>query len=399
MLLRHVVIATLAAAFVASCDKTPERVPPKDAAALVNAVVETVVMPDAEDAADDPAIWVHPSTPERSLIVGTNKQRGLVVYRLDGTEVSKRDDGRMNNVDLRQNVTIGAFKGDLVAATNRTTKSISMYQFDGEAGTLTPVLSFPTGFNDPYGLCMFHSAKTGDVYIFANNSDDGMVAQWQITAGSAGLEAEQVRSFAVGSQAEGCATDDANGLLFIAEEDVGLYAYWADPDIANANSNGRTVIDTVAQGHLMADAEGVAVYMGASNDAGYVIVSSQGSYSYNVYDRVAPYAFRGTFQIAPTSEQVGIDGVEETDGIDVSSASLGGAFGEGLFVAQDGFNYDGIQGEGQRAHQNFKLVPWSAIRTGLKLPETAQAAGETMPAEAVPAPAETAPQSTPAAPI
>ena len=389
MLLRHVVIATLAAAFVASCDKKPERVAPKDAAAMVNAVVETAVMPDAEDAADDPAIWVHPSMPERSLIIGTNKQRGLVVYRLDGTEASKRDDGRINNVDLRQNVIIGEFKGDLVAATNRTTKSISLYQFDGEAGSLTPVLSFPTGFADPYGLCMYHSAKTGDVYVFANNADDGMVAQWQITASGAGLEAEQIRSFAVGSQAEGCATDDENGLLFIAEEDVGLYAYWADPEISKANSNGRTVIDTVAQGHLTADAEGVALYKGASNDAGYVIVSSQGSYSYNVYDRVAPYAFRGTFQIAPTSEQIGIDGVEETDGIDVSSASMGGAFGEGLFVAQDGFNYDGILDAGRRGHQNFKLVPWSVIREGLKLPEATQSPMEVAPAET--APAETVP--------
>ena len=140
---------------------------------------------------------------------------------------------------------------------------------------------------------------------------------------------------------------------------------------------------------MTADAEGVALYKGASNDAGYVIVSSQGSYSYNVYDRVAPYAFRGTFQIAPTSEQIGIDGVEETDGIDVSSASMGGAFGEGLFVAQDGFNYDGILDAGRRGHQNFKLVPWSVIREGLKLPEATQSPMEVAPAEA--APAETVP--------
>lgn len=383
MLLRHVVIATLAAAFVASCDKKPERVAPKDAAAMVHAAVETAMMPDAEDAADDPAIWVHPSNPERSLVIGTNKQRGLVVYRLDGTEASKRDDGRMNNVDLRQNVTVGEFKGDLVAATNRTTKSISLYQLDGEAGTLTPVLSFPTGFADPYGLCMYRNAETGDLYVFANNSDDGRVAQWQITAGPAGLEAEQVRSFAVGSQAEGCVADDENGALFVAEEDVGLYAYWADPEAAKANNNARLIIDTVATGHLTADAEGVALYRGESDVTGYLIVSSQGSYSYNVYDRVAPHAFRGTFQIAPTAEQIGIDGVEETDGIDVSSASLGGAFGEGLFVAQDGFNYDGVQETGRRAHQNFKLVPWSAIREGLKLPEPVPA--DAAPTEAVPA--------------
>lgn len=373
MLLRNVAMVTLAVGLVSACgDKQPERVPPKDAAAQVNAVAETAVMPDADDAADDPAIWVHPTTPERSLVIGTNKQRGLVVYRLDGTEVSKRDDGRLNNVDLRQNVTIGDFKGDLVAATNRTNKSVSLYSFDGEAGALTPVLTFPTGFQDPYGLCMYRSGATGDLYIFANSADDGMMGQWQITASGATLEAEQVRNFAVGSQAEGCAADDENGVLFVAEEDVGLYGYWAEPDAAKEHNNARMVIDTTTTGHLTADAEGVAIYRGP-NGTGYVIVSSQGSYSYNVYDRASPFAFRGAFQIAPTPEQAGIDGVEETDGIDVTSASLGGPYGEGLFVAQDGFNYDGITETRTRAHQNFKLVPWSAIRAGLKLPDaTAQ---------------------------
>jgi len=105
-----------------------------------------------------------------------------------------------------------------------------------------------------------------------------------------------------------------------------------------------------------------------ADGGGYVIVSSQGSNSYNVYDRIGPHAFRGAFQIGPTSEQVGIDGVEETDGIDVTATPLGSAYAEGLFVAQDGFNYNGAQ-EDRRANQNFKLVPWQRIREALALPE------------------------------
>ncbi len=373
MLNRNTVFVMLTAAVVASCDAKPERVPSKDPAATVTPAVETAVMPDADDAADDPAIWVHPTNPAQSLVIGTNKQRGLVVYRLDGSEASKRDDGRMNNVDLRQNVKIGAFAGDLVASTNRDKKSIDVYGFDGASALLSPLLSIPTGFNDPYGLCLYRSAKSGDLYVIANNSDDGMVGQWRMTANGTALDAEQVRNFSVGSQAEGCAVDDENGVLFIAEEDVGLYAYWAEPAGAAENNNARIVIDsTTGTGHLTMDAEGVAV-LKTPDGGGYVIVSSQGSNSYNVYDRASPHAFRGAFQIGPTAEQAGIDGVEETDGIDATSASLGGAFSEGLFVAQDGFNYDGIQ-EGPRKHQNFKLVPWSQIRTALKLPEPAQAA-------------------------
>ncbi len=386
MITRPVAIAAIAVVILAGCDQRPPRVAPKDAAITVRPSVETAVMPDAEDAADDPAIWVHPVQPERSLIVGTNKKRGLVVYRLDGTEVSKRDDGKMNNVDLRQKVIIGEFQGDLVAATNRTNKSISVYSFDGEAGVLTPMLSIPTGFEDPYGLCMYRNVTTGDVYVFANNSNDGMVGQWRITATGSTLDAEQVRSFTVGSQAEGCAADDENGVLIVNEEDVGIYAYAADPAAALANNNSRQTIDTVANGHLTADAEGVTVLKSADG-AGYIIASSQGSNSYNVYDRAAPHAFRGAFQVGPTTEAAGIDGVEETDGVDATGASLGGIYGEGLFVAQDGFNYDGIKEE-KRAHQNFKLVPWSAIREGLKLP------APTVPAESVEiAPAEAAPET------
>jgi 3-phytase len=52
-----------------------------------------------------------------------------------------------------------------------------------------------------------------------------------------------------------------------------------------------------------------------------------------------------------------VDGVEHTDGIDVSTASLGPAFAGGVFVAQDGRNPGG--------NQNFKLVPWPEISRAL----------------------------------
>jgi 3-phytase len=49
----------------------------------------------------------------------------------------------------------------------------------------------------------------------------------------------------------------------------------------------------------------------------------------------------------------GVDGCEETDGIDVTTANLGPAFPHGVFVVQDGFN--------DKGNQNFKLVPLQTI--------------------------------------
>ncbi len=349
-------------------EDTPEGTSPKTPAVAVFAAVETEAVQDSDDAADDPAIWINPNNPADSVIIGTNKRRGVGVYALDGTELSFRQDGRINNVDIRQRVTLGGRTLDVVAATNRSDKTIVVYAFDPDSKSLSPI--FPpieTGFGDPYGLCMYLSPEDGALYAIATEADTGYVGQWKLTMSENGeAKAERMdRTLRVGSQAEGCAADDEQKLLFIAEENVGLYAYWAEPGLPEGRRQARFIIDTVDGGNLTADAEGVAVVREGEDGAGYIIVSSQGSNSYNVYDRAPPYEFRGAFVIADSEN---IDGVEETDGIDVTTANLGPAFPGGVFVAQDGFNYEGP--EGKLANQNFKLVPWSAIRNAMSLPET-----------------------------
>lgn len=364
--MRFVVMASVAVSvLLAGCaeeDKT-KRPPPKDPAAAVSASVETAAMKEAGDAADDPAIWIDAADPARSVIIGTNKKAGLAVYGLDGSELSFRPDGRMNNVDIRQNVMWGGQSVDVVVASNRTTKTLDVYKFDGASRTLVPLLQVATAFPDPYGICLYHSAKTGVLHAFMNDSD-GTLGQWMISStDGVKVKADFLRSFLVGkkdSQAEGCAADDRQGLLFVAEEDVGLYAYDAE-DLSKA----RVVIDTVANGHFTADAEGVTVIY--EGEGGYIIASSQGSNSYNVYERTAPFAFRGGFQI---KDGATIDGVEDTDGIDATSASLGPVFPGGVFIAQDGVNFDGA--DKKKATQNFKLVPWPVIREALKLPASVE---------------------------
>jgi 3-phytase len=57
-----------------------------------------------------------------------------------------------------------------------------------------------------------------------------------------------------------------------------------------------------------------------------------------------------------------VDGVEETDGIDVVSKPLGVAYPKGMFAAQDGFNYK----DGKLQRQNFKMVNWAKIEALLQ---------------------------------
>lgn len=84
----------------------------------------------ANDAADDAAIWVHPTDPARSLIIDTDKKKGLEVYDLSGKRVQTLPDGRMNNVDLRYDFPLGGQNIAIVAATNRTDKTLALHGVD-----------------------------------------------------------------------------------------------------------------------------------------------------------------------------------------------------------------------------------------------------------------------------
>jgi 3-phytase len=338
----------------AATEAAPE--PPRLAARTVQPKVETDPADSYGDAADDPAIWVDRRDPSRSVVIGTDKKLGLNVYDLKGKRLQVLPDGRMNNVDLREGFMLAGKPTVVVAATNRTTRSISLYRFDPATRRLASIAdgTLESGMSDPYGLCMYRSAKTNDYYVIANDSVDGKYRQWRLLDRNGKVGIELVREIAVGSQAEGCAADDELGQLYIAEEDVALWAYSAEPD----GGDKRAQIDKTEGGNLTADVEGVSIYVGADGK-GYIIASSQGEDAYAVYRREAPHDFVGKFHVV-ANETLGIDGSSETDGLDVVSAPLGPDYPAGLLVVQDGRNLM------PSARQNFKYVSWQDVMKALE---------------------------------
>ena len=328
---------------------------PHSVARTVQPKVETEPADSYGDAADDPAIWVDRRDASRSVVIATDKKLGLNVYDLKGKRLQVVPDGRMNNVDLREGFMLAGKPTTIVAATNRTTRSISLYRFDPVTRRLASIAdgTLETGMSDPYGLCMYRSAKSGDYYVIANDSVDGKYRQWRVLDRNGKAAIELVREIAVGSQAEGCAADDELGQLYIAEEDVGLWVYSAEPD----GGENRTAVDKTKGGNLHADVEGVSIYYGADGK-GYVIASNQGEDNYAVYRREAPHEFVGKFHVV-ANEALGIDGSSETDGLDVVSAPLGADYPAGLLVVQDGRNLMPAQ------RQNFKYVSWQDVMKAL----------------------------------
>ncbi|MEH6459463.1 phytase [Chitinimonas sp. JJ19] len=302
------------------------------------------------DAADDPAIWINPSNRADSRVLGTNKKQGLLVYDLQGKEKQLLAVGRLNNVDIRQQVKLGTQTLDLAVATHRDDLALVVFSI-GSDGVVSEMARIPTGQRDIYGVCLYQP-NAGGLEAFVNDKD-GRFLHYRLAMQDGKLQGHLLREFRTGSQPEGCVANDAEGVLFFGEEDKGV---WTTSARADAPSQARLILP-VGQ-HLQADVEGMALYHGARST--YLLVSSQGNDSYVVLDAQAPYRYRGAFRVGINLER-GIDAASETDGLDVTSANLGSGWQEGMLVVQDGHKRlpDGPQ--------NFKYVPWSGIAAALKL--------------------------------
>ncbi|HEY1073056.1 phytase [Brevundimonas sp.] len=324
----------------------------------VVAVTETTPVGSPGDAADDPAVWADPNNPANSLIIGTDKKAGLNLYDMQGRVIQHLPDGKMNNVDLREGFMLGGRPVVLVTASDRTNKAVAIYRLDVEARRLINVADGlqPTGQGDPYGQCMYRSSRSGKTYVFINDSN-GEKRQWELVdAGNGKVRAVRVRDFAFSSQVEGCVADDATGRLYVAEEDVGLWRLSAEPDGGSAMTMLARITNNPA---LKDDLEGVGLY-DLGDGRGYLVVSSQGNDSYAVFRREGDQAYLGSFIVVADGAS-GVDGVSETDGLDVTSRNLGPGFEHGALIAQDGRNV--LPGE----NQNFKYVPWTSIADALGL--------------------------------
>ncbi len=315
------------------------------------AAAETDAVPSLGDAADDPAIWVHPRNPAQSRVLGTDKKGGLLVYDLNGREVQDLRVGRLNNVDVRSDFRLGAKQVDLAVASNRDRNSLHLFAIDRVSGMLADIGQIATPLTDIYGLCMFKD-RQGGIHAIANDKD-GTFVQYRLDGTTGQPRGELVRRFKVETQPEGCVADDRNERLFVGEEDV---AVWVLDVRAEAPTALEKVIDV--GGPVHDDIEGLALYQGTSGD--YLVISSQGNDSYVVLDAQAPYAVRGAFRIALNAER-GIDGASETDGLEVTSANLGGIWSRGMLVVQDG------RKRMPEGAQNYKYLPWSAVADALGL--------------------------------
>jgi 3-phytase len=304
---------------------------PSSTPAEVMAAMETAGASDP----DDMWLWRHPTTPGDSLVIAADKGSSHIRwYDLTGKELGRLSVARPNNVDGR---------GDIFACSLRNSDSIGFYRVVAATRAVEHLGSFGLSY-EPYGLCLYKSALTGKLYVFASRSGSD-INQYEVNTSTwAGTFVRNIDTRLV----EGIAAHDASGRLFYSEESRDFCVIDAEPN----TSATRTVISSVGEDGLASDLEGVALVTDL-----YAIVSVQGRSRFAVFEMQPPnYHYRGSFQVRQLTGT--IDSVSSTDGIDWHAGDFGGSFRAGIFLCHDDSNSGG---------RNQKAVPWERIAQALGL--------------------------------
>ena len=391
---------------------------------------ETPVLYDDDDggnaSGDDPAIWVHPADSGDSLVVVTAKEGGLRVYDLDGEELhslpatpAPQDDavdGRYNNVDIAYGLSLDGHRTDVAVVSDRYNDTLRFFTIDPDgavAGTpLTEVTAPDQDYlfqpdrdgvdseQTAYGLAVYQPRR-GPAYAVVTQEGTTVVATVRLTVTTAGVGYTDARHLDLPSefdlpdgstwvpceepgvlpQLEGLSVDQSAGVLYAAQEDVGLWRIQLPLGTAAPRLVDRTTdfgvhdaYDEASEecapvdpddagygGHwLTADAEGVDIYYGGGG-RGYVIVSSQGSDTFVVYARAGRNRVLGSFRV----DGDGVDGINGSDGLAVTNRPVG-EFRTGLLVSHD----EPETGPGvdeERDATNFSYISWGAIAQALGL--------------------------------
>jgi 3-phytase len=327
------------------------------AAVEAQARVENQLSPEAEtepvsgvqptdDAADDPALWYNKKEPVNSVVYGSNKKAGIHAYDLKGNELQFVPCGKINNVDVRQGIKSGMGVIDVVAGSNRSDNSVSLFILDKD-GRMDANLEYKIALGkfEPYGFCL-GKTKDDQLHAFVNNKK-GEIFQLEVDFMEGELKSTVIREFKVKTQPEGMVFDDDDGVLYIGEEQAGIHY------VSLLDSGAQLMMlegSSSANPMIHYDVEGISLF--SKEGKKYLLASIQGSFSYAIFD-LSTHSYLTSFSLLDAKT----DGVEETDGLDILQKNLGSSYESGILVVQDGFNK---QGE-VMLNQNFKYVSLAKV--------------------------------------
>ncbi|HBI00126.1 MAG TPA: 3-phytase [Flavobacterium sp.] len=300
-----------------------------------DALRPTVVTQPLPHDTDDPAIWIRPTDPTKSLIIGTDKDTdgGLYMYDLDGKIIKKSEVlKRPNNVDVAYGLLINGKKVDIAVTTERESNKIRIFSLPDLTAIDNGGIEVFVGETerDPMGISLYTRPSDGVIFAIVGRKfgpSGTYLWQYQLTdSGDGSVSATVVRKFGNFSgkkEIEAIAVDNELGYVYCSDEQFGVRKYYADPA-----KNDNTELAIFGQKDFKSDHEGIAIYKKTAT-TGYILVSNQQANTFIVYAREGtngnPNDHKMLAEI-PTS-------TIECDGADATNINLGNKFPNGLFVA------------------------------------------------------------------
>lgn len=288
---------------------------------------------------DDPAIWINPQDPAKSLIIGTDKNvdGALYVYDLAGKIIQDKvvkGIKRPNNVDIEYGLILNNKAVDIAVTAERLENRIRVFSLpDMQAVDNGGIPVFEGEVQrDPMGIALYKRPTDRAIFAIVGRktgpTDGSYLWQYLLEDNGLGLvKATLVRKFGIWSgvkEIEAIAVDDKLGYVYYSDENVGVRKYPADPDAPQANMELALFCDT----GIVQDQEGISIYE-VDDSTGYILVSDQEINEFHIFKREGepdnPHQHNliKVIKVSTTS----------SDGSDVTSMTLNKKFPGGLFVA------------------------------------------------------------------
>lgn len=334
--MRTLLYYVCAAAMITACQPQTK---PEQAAPIADTVIKPVFASDpVNHDTDDPAIWINPVDPSKSLIIGTDKggetgDGGLFVFDLKGKLIdSIRPLRRPNNVDVAYGLMLNGSKTDIAVCTERLSKTIRIFSLPDlkplDKGGILVFENEIDSLRDPMGIALYTNPTDKKIYAIVGRKTgptDGSYL-WQYLLeddGKGNVRGKLVRKFGFYSgkkEIESIAIDNELGYVYHSDEQHGIHKSYAHPDSSNVE------LALFGQQDFKEDIEGISIYK-FDDGSGYILVSDQQANKFNVYPREGsgnPHQYERIRSINTLTV--------ESDGSEVTSNAISG-FPRGLFVA------------------------------------------------------------------
>jgi len=307
----------------------------------LNAIKPKYITEATKQDTDDPAIWIHPTNPALSLIIGTDKDEdgALYVYNLKGKILQNkvvRGLKRPNNVDVAYGLQTPFGIFDIAIVSERLTGKIRIFslpdlkEIDG-GGIPIYEGEKEDEYRDLMGVAAYNDKQTNKIYVIPGRkygpTDGTYLWQYELFGDqeSKTVKAKLVRKFGQFSgqkEIEAIAVDNELGYIYYSDETFGIRKYHANP------SKGNEELALFGTKDFKEDHEGISIYK-KDGKTGYILISDQQRNTFNVYPR------EGTLNNVHKHKLICRVPLQTlgSDGNEVTSLRLNNQFKTGLFVA------------------------------------------------------------------